>query len=107
MNDDGCCGCGCLLMVILLVGAGLFWFAPVDDWWASVRSLWTEDEWTGFAYPDRNDLTRSTYVGTFDNRYSCLAAASEAAGRHGAYECGLNCRRDEYGLYVCRETVGD
>ena len=35
----------------------LLFCAPADSWWF--------DEWTGFVYPDRNNLTQHIEIGTF------------------------------------------
>ena len=64
----------------------------------------TRDEWLGTVYPNAGDLTRSYNVGTFETLEACRAVASRAAGPYGDYECGLNCKSDRPGLYVCEET---
>lgn len=103
MSDDGPgCGCGCLILVIVL---GFFGVIPVVEWWRRIETLWHED-WSGYAYPDRRDLSKSIYVGSFSDRDACLIAVQRKAGPGGAYECGLNCRQ-ESGLNICVETVGD
>ncbi len=62
-------------------------------------------EWQGFVYPDRSNLTRSVYVGTFKTLEDCRAAALAALGqnRQGDYECGLNCKIRN-GINVCSRT---
>ena len=62
-------------------------------------------EWQGFVYPDRSNLTRSVYVGKFKTLEDCRAAAVAALGpnRQGDYECGLNCK-PRNGVNVCSRT---
>jgi hypothetical protein len=62
-------------------------------------------EWDGFVYPDRSNLTRSTYVGKFKTLEDCRAGALAALGtnRQGDYECGLNCK-PRNGVNVCSRT---
>lgn len=62
-------------------------------------------EWQGFVYPDRSNLTRSVYVGKFKTLEDCRAAALAALGlnRQGDYECGLNCA-PRNGINVCSRT---
>jgi len=69
------------------------------------------DEWTGFVYPNRSDLTHHREIGFFDSLQACRDAAYATMHRNnwltsGDYECGLNCSvRAEYGgLQVCEET---
>jgi hypothetical protein len=62
-------------------------------------------EWQGFVYPDRSNLTRSIYVGRFKTLEDCRAAALAALGqnRQGDYECGLNCT-PRNGINICSRT---
>ncbi len=68
------------------------------------------DEWTGFVYPNRSDLTKHIEIGAFDSFEGCQSSAINTMRRNnwqvsGDYECGLNCRPSEYGgLQVCEET---
>ena len=63
---------------------------------AVLWSACTAEEWTGFVYPDRNELRVHEEIG----RHRTLADCRDAARRHIAssgytdadYECGLNCR---------------
>jgi hypothetical protein len=55
-----------------------------------------EQRWSGFAYPNRFELSRNTSVGTFSSLEDCRRA-SQAILRtsgsdpfNGDYECGLN-----------------
>lgn len=51
------------------------------------------DEWTGFAYPNKNDLSKHIEVGTFSSLEQCRDAASAAIDpARGDYECGLDCK---------------
>ena len=69
------------------------------------------DEWRGFVYPDRNDLTVSAKMGTFDSFDLCKSSSLDVLkafghDRIGAYECGLDCKppTSERGLWVCKDT---
>jgi len=69
-----------------------------------------KEEWTGFVYPDLNDLTISRNIGVYESFESCSDAAIAVlrginAGDKGDYECGLNCEyKPDIGLNVCKET---
>ncbi len=70
------------------------------------------DEWTGFIYPNRHDLTQHESIGTFKSLEDCrlssqLRLAQLNATRRGDYECGLNCRPSKNlpGMNVCDETT--
>jgi hypothetical protein len=70
------------------------------------------DEWRGFVYPDKYNLTVHYEVGVHKSADACTAAARNAlriTGKweSGDYECGLNCEADMSlgGLNVCKETV--
>jgi hypothetical protein len=62
-------------------------------------------QWDGFVYPDRSNLTRSVYVGKFKTLEDCRVAALAILGqnRQGDYECGLNCK-PQGGINVCSRT---
>lgn len=67
-------------------------------------------EWTGYAYPDRNDLTEYRRVGTFQSLEECRAESLNllrelvrSPEQRGDFECGLNCRYRN-GLNVCDRT---
>ncbi len=71
-----------------------------------------EEEWRGFVYPSRNDLTNHREIGTFSSLEDCRAAALstiEAKGWGGRadYECGLNCeaKLGAGGPLVCEKTA--
>lgn len=66
-------------------------------------------EWTGFVYPDADNLTRSVEIGRFDTFEKCQSASIQTLGafavlHEGTFECGLRCKRSETGLQVCTET---
>jgi len=62
-------------------------------------------EWSGFIYPDINNLTKSRYIGKFDSIQSCRDGCSIALKllKEGTYECGLNCK-EENGVSACEKT---
>ncbi len=54
-------------------------------------------EWRGFVYPNKNDLSKHIEVGKFDSLEKCRNASLgklNIMGKRydGDYECGLNCR---------------
>ena len=68
------------------------------------------EEWEGFVYPNKNDLTTHRNIGVFNSLEECRAAATatlqglNALGR-GDYECGLNCRYEEgFTVKICEAT---
>ena len=69
-----------------------------------------DEEWDGYVYPNKNDLTQHKYIGDFDNLEDCRAAALGWLNRNssqssGDYECGLNCEKSEYDVDVCEKTL--
>jgi hypothetical protein len=70
-----------------------------------------EEEWEGFVYPNKNDLTVHRNIGVYESLESCRAAALNTLTHistieKGDYECGLNCenRSDMGGIKVCEKT---
>lgn len=69
------------------------------------------NQWEGFVYPNRNDLTNHIGIGSYKSLEECRASALQALGKvssleRGDYECGLNCKADgSGGLKVCEETL--
>lgn len=67
-------------------------------------------DWTGFVYPDANNLTLSAEIGRFDTFEQCRAGAVQTLRtfgvlEFGTYECGRACRYDDQtNLAVCAET---
>lgn len=54
-------------------------------------------EWRGFVYPNKNDLSKHIELGKFDSLERCRNAAIDKLWglgdrSNGDYECGLNCR---------------
>ena len=70
-----------------------------------------KEEWEGFVYPNKNDLTVHKNIGVYKSLESCRTAAWDMLSRlnateGGDYECGLNCEyRDGMGsIKVCEKT---
>ena len=54
-------------------------------------------EWRGFVYPNKNDLSKHIEIGKFDSLEKCRNASLgklQIMGKRyeGDYECGLNCQ---------------
>ena len=69
-----------------------------------------EDEWAGYVYPNKDDLTRHEYIGVYPSLFDCrdaaLAKISLLPNRTRAdYECGLNCEPAGSGVSVCEKTL--
>ncbi len=73
-----------------------------------------ENTWRADVYPDRNNLSESKFIGTFDSLEACREAAKNALEEIGAtdsgdYECGKNCKpmfpQLEDSVQVCEETL--
>jgi len=66
--------------------------------------------WTGFVYPDANNLTVSVQIGRFKTFEQCRASALETlvvfgVPDRGTFECGRDCHPSkDTGLNVCAET---
>ncbi|MBC2768581.1 hypothetical protein [Pusillimonas minor] len=82
-----------------------------------ISGCFDSEQWTGFVYPDRNNIpfageVQNFTIGKFPDLQSCRAGANETMrsmgvrGRLADYECGLNCREKEGfgGLLICEET---
>ena len=56
-----------------------------------------KDEWSGYVYPDKHNLSEHEYIGKFKSLEICREEALDALNnlgsstRKGDYECGLNC----------------
>ena len=91
---------GLTLTIGILVLLGIAWFHS------------EEDQWRGFFYPNKNDLTDHDEVGLFASleqcRFAAIAYGEDRGIQHTVYdyECGLNCRKDaDFGdIYICEET---
>ncbi|OOZ42008.1 hypothetical protein BOW53_01330 [Solemya pervernicosa gill symbiont] len=60
------------------------------------------DQWHGFVYTDRYDLSNYAYVGNYETLKECrievvLKMKASNRLRGGDYECGFNCKRDKNG----------
>ena len=65
--------------------------------------------WTGFVYPNADDLTAHRAIGEFPSLEACRSAVLNTISHNGwenaDYECGLNCEPSEYGINICKETA--
>jgi hypothetical protein len=54
------------------------------------------ERWSGFVYPNRNDLTKHINIGDYKTLEECGRAARNnlqvMKAYEGDYECGLNCK---------------
>ena len=72
-----------------------------------------KDTWVGHVYPDRDDKRSDELVGTYRTLAACRLASlkmiQEKRWQNADYECGLNCRREDSGLFrninICKETL--
>jgi hypothetical protein len=78
---------------------------------ATLLAACQKDEWEGFVYPSRNDLTEHVSVGVFESLDACRGAVRAIMEQNGwqetgDYECGLNCKTflDGSTLKICEET---
>ena len=68
------------------------------------------DDWNGFFYPDKNNLSKYSNLGSYGSLESCRAAIKEHAYRMNLlsteydYECGKNCKAMQGDLKICSET---
>lgn len=70
-----------------------------------------KDEWEGFVYPNKNNLSEHINIGSYDSLEECRASAINVLNKIsssslGDYECGLNCKSKSGmdGIKVCEET---
>jgi len=89
-------------MKIKIIGALVFAF---------ILSSCGKEEWEGFVYPNKNDLTAHRNIGIYESLESCRSAAWDMLSRissieQGDYECGLNCeyRSGMGGIKICEKT---
>jgi hypothetical protein len=68
-------------------------------------------EWTGYYYPNKNNLSRSIESPTFKSLDECRRWVNSQiytynpSGENYDYECGKNCKyNSDYGVNVCAET---
>ena len=68
-----------------------------------------DEEWSGFVYPNKNNLTDHRNIGTYSSLEQCRDAAlslmSTSNWFNGDYECGLNCKSSSYGGMLCDKTL--
>lgn len=76
-----------------------------------VLSSCFKEEWEGFVYPNKDDLTVHRNIGVYESLEGCRAAALNTLSQissieKGDYECGLNCesRSGMGGIKVCEKT---
>jgi hypothetical protein len=67
------------------------------------------ERWSGFVYPNKQDLSSHQAVGDHPSLEACRLAAADlisvlpGGGRNADYECGLDCK-SRSGLLVCSRT---
>lgn len=78
---------------------------------ALVMSGWFSEEWEGFVYPNKNNLSEDIYLGAYKSLEECRASAISSlkkisSASAGDYECGLNCESesDMGDIKVCEKT---
>lgn len=66
-----------------------------------------QEEWTGFVYPDKNNLQVHREIGTYSSLEQCRDVAHDtihnAKWNNADYECGLNCDRSSLPM-ICEKT---
>lgn len=69
------------------------------------------EEWEGFVYPNKNNLSEHIDIGSYKTLEECRVSAINALNRtssvaDGDYECGLSCesRNGMSGYKVCEKT---
>ena len=72
-----------------------------------LNSCGQNEVWTGYVYPDINNLANYKYVGSFDSLEACRSQCRYAIDvnnfQNADYECGLNCKNKD-GMNVCEKT---
>lgn len=70
-----------------------------------------KEEWEGFVYPNKNNLSEHISIGSYKSLEECRISAINVLNKissvsAGDYECGLNCKSksDMGGLKICEET---
>ena len=87
------------MVIAAILGAAIGWMSA---------SL-TRDDWEGFIYPNRYDLTKHISIGHFQTIEECGATiqimlTDLGMSDHSDYECGLNCKASDPFPKVCTET---
>lgn len=76
----------------------------------SLSACGGKPDWTGFVYPNAEDLTVSAEIGRFQTFEQCAAGSIRTLGAFGrlgigTYECGRACSYSpDTGLAICAET---
>ena len=112
MDRDAGGGCGTLILIAVIAFFAWKYFDA-------------RGPWTGWVYPDQNNLDVSIQLGEFDSFEQCQEAAIAGVRSLSSrvenlgydedgypleapipdYECGRRCRIEaDYGLNVCAET---
>lgn len=70
-----------------------------------------KEEWEGFIYPNKNNLSEHINIGSYTSLEECRVSAIKALNKissvsAGDYECGLNCesKNSMDGVKVCEKT---
>jgi hypothetical protein len=65
-----------------------------------------EEKWSGFYYPNKNNLLIDKDIGTYSTLEDCRQAASllMKSNPNADYECGLNCDTSKEKPYICEKT---
>ncbi|MGJ0515371.1 MAG: hypothetical protein ACR65O_06405 [Methylomicrobium sp.] len=70
-----------------------------------------KDEWEGFIYPNKDNLSEHITIGSYKSLEECRTSAISALNKissvsSGDYECELGCelRSDMGGIKVCEKT---
>ena len=70
-----------------------------------------KEEWEGFVYPNKNNLSEHINIGSYKTLEECRASAINVLNKTssvaaGDYECGLNCESESgiSGFKVCEKT---
>ncbi|MBU4479899.1 hypothetical protein KKG48_00440 [Patescibacteria group bacterium] len=74
--------------------------------------LFFNDNWIGFYYPDKNDLTEYKQSQKYKTVEECRDWVDSQVSIYNPndevydYECGKNCKKDgSSDLYICKETT--
>jgi len=66
------------------------------------------ENWLGFYYPDKGDLTVDESLGNFSSLQECRDAATAkiqaTQSSNSDYECALNCDTSRGKPYLCEKT---
>lgn len=59
---------------------------------------------------DKSNLWQYELIGNFKSLEACREAAmgklrKSSSYENGDYECGLNCKLNEHGLFICKKTL--